>query len=127
MVDCSRCGGTGWEHFEEDGRMVQDACYHCGNTGQVDPETDFQDRLTAVAEEMAHKSVQQTIRNMNSDPDGEGFDFCAAENMTTPWELEQGMVMERIGTFLDQLSDLTFEQQKEYVRKSEAGESIDPI
>ncbi len=127
MCECLRCGGTGWEYYEEDGRMVQDACYHCGNTGQVDEETDFNDRLHEVASEMAYKSVQQTIKNMNDDPDGEGFAFCAAENMTTPWELEQGMVYERIGTFMDELSKLTFEEQKEYVRKLEAREEIQPI
>jgi len=107
--------------------MVQDACYHCGATGQVDEETHFHDQLHYVAQEMAWKSVKQTIRNMNSDPDGEGFEFCAAENMMSPYDMEQCMVYERIGTFMDELSALSFEEQKEYIRKLEANEDISPI
>lgn len=127
MAECSRCGGSGFEYYEEDGRMVKDSCYHCGETGQVDEETHFHDQLHYVAEDMAWKSVKRTIRNMNEDPDGEGFDFCAAENMMTSYDLEQCMVYERIGTFMDELSKLSFEQQKEYVRKLEDKEDIQPI
>ena len=127
MTECSRCGGSGFEYYEEDGRMVKDSCYHCGETGQVDEETHFHDQLHYVAEDMAWKSVKRTIRNMNEDPDGEGFDFCAAENMMTSYDLEQCMVYERIGTFMDELSKLSFEQQKEYVRKLEDKEDIQPI
>jgi hypothetical protein len=46
---CSECNGSGKKTWEEDGRMVTDACYHCGNTGEVDEETDWHDRLARVA------------------------------------------------------------------------------
>ncbi|MFA6270653.1 MAG: hypothetical protein WC657_05620 [Candidatus Paceibacterota bacterium] len=127
MVNCSRCSGTGYEYYEDDGRMQKDACYHCGATGQVDEETDFHDQLAWVATAMAYESVKQSIRNMNDDPDGEGFYFHAAENMMSPHDMEQSMVYERVGDFLENLDKLSSEEQKEYVRKLHALEEIQPI
>ena len=33
--ECPECGGDGFVPLEEDGGMVQHACYHCRTTGWV--------------------------------------------------------------------------------------------
>ena len=87
MPKCGQCGGEGYVTVDEDDRRLRDACYHCGTTGQVDEETAFGDRLTLVAERIGCILADMERDARNADPEGEGFDFCAAENMMTPHDL----------------------------------------
>lgn len=126
MVECSRCNGTGWQEYEEDGMEVVDACYHCGNTGIVDEETAFHDKLAKVGQAMAIEYVREYKMSADSDPYGEGFAFHAAERMLTPWEYEV-MVYENTDRFCDMLSQLSLSEQEEYIRKYDSGETIYPL
>jgi hypothetical protein len=84
MVQCSRCGGSGRDAYWEDERFVEDACYHCGETGVVDAETAFSDRLTSVMRKIAWSKAMEYRAARNADGEGDGFDFCAAENGLRP-------------------------------------------
>lgn len=53
MAKCSRCDGFGYEVHDEDNRRVQDTCYHCAGSGEVEPEVDLHDRLMQVARSIA--------------------------------------------------------------------------
>lgn len=76
LFDCTRCDGEG---YHEDG-----ACYHCATDGTVDEETHFQDQLSACGQMLAAHEVNRIRSLADEDPDGEGFAFCAAEDMMTP-------------------------------------------
>jgi hypothetical protein len=127
MATCSRCNGTGYEYYEDDGRMQTDACYHCGNTGIVEDDVDFSDRLEHVATVMAWKHVKQYKEYCDSNPEGEGFTFAAAENMMSAWDYEKVLVYDYIPQFLNKLLDLEVSAQEAYIRKNEAGEAFEPI
>jgi hypothetical protein len=109
---CSRCHGTRYQTYEEDGRTVRDACYHCGNTGEVDEETDFHDRLYAVADTLARQEEAEYRKAVNEDPDGDGYDLCAAENMLHPNEYFQLRVWDRSVDIADRLSNMTRAEQE---------------
>lgn len=102
-MDCSQCNGEGVETYEEDGRMVTDACYHCGNTGQVDEETDFLDRLKGVATTLAEEEERQYRTWREDDPDGDGYDLCAAENGMSAGDYYRSNVWDRAYTIQDKL------------------------
>jgi hypothetical protein len=91
LQPCSRCGGTGYEEYEEDGRWIRDACYHCSNTGRVDCQTAFFDRIQSVAETLAWLRVHAMERERNADPEGEDWTFCAAENGCTAYDYSVGV------------------------------------
>lgn len=127
-IECSRCHGTGNETYEEEyDRMATDVCYHCSGSGKVDEDTDFQDKLVDVARMMSIVHVREYKKACDEDPDGEGFEFRAAENMISSWEYEKILVYDNEGQFLQRLMDLSMDEQKEYVRKMIAGEDIEPI
>lgn len=95
METCSRCYGLGYEEYCEDEtnyRMVTDTCYHCGGSGKVDDECAFQDRLGDVSYALASNTIHDWIESANSDPDGEGWGFRAAENMMSEYEYTQSMI-----------------------------------
>jgi hypothetical protein len=75
MPTCRQCNGTGREVYDEDDRRVEDACYHCGTTGKVDEDTDFHDRLSAVASTLAYQLESERRIAINNDPDGDGYDL----------------------------------------------------
>lgn len=127
MATCCRCYGEGYQTYEEDGRMVTDACYHCGTTGEVDSETNYQDQLGSVATAMAIAHVQEYKRYCDEDPDGEGFAFHAAERMMGTWEYEQCLVYDYESQFMDSLEKTTELERREYIRKLIAGERIEPL
>jgi hypothetical protein len=76
---------------------------------------------------MAMVHVQEYKKYRNEDSEGEGFDFCAAENMMTPWEYEQWLIYDHVPQFMDRLLELSESEQREYIRKLIAGERIDPL
>lgn len=127
MATCSRCNGTGCEYYEDDGRMQADACYHCGNTGIVDDEVDFRDALEHVATVMAWKHVKQYKQYCDSNPEGEGFDFAAAENMMTSWDYEKSLVYDYVPQFLNKLLDLEVSEQEAYIRKDAESIPFEPL
>jgi hypothetical protein len=80
---CTRCNGEGSvpsldEH--ERARGIEDTCYHCGNTGKVDAETAYEDRVYGLAHLLGDAMVRAERDACDSDPQGEGFAFQAAEN-----------------------------------------------
>jgi hypothetical protein len=95
MATCRRCNGEGWETYEEDGRQVRDACYHCGTSGQVEEELDFQDRLFDALGALAHDQEREYRQACEADPDGDNYDLCAAENGMSPWDWFKTRVWDR--------------------------------
>ena len=127
MATCSYCGGSGIEVYDEDDQRIEADCYHCCGTGAVDDETAFHDYLASVATIMAQTHVSEFKRHVNENPDGEGFDFMAAEDMMTPWDFERSLVYSYVGEFMERLNGLSFEEQREYVRKMIEDEGIEPL
>lgn len=109
---CSQCNGEGYEIVEEDGHYCKDACYHCGTTGQVDEETDFRDRLHRVASALAYEQEREYRHAVNSDPDGDGYDLCAAENMMTTFDYFRARVWEREAEVMLDLLVMSREDQE---------------
>jgi len=103
---CHRCSGTGYEEYEEDGRIVGDACYHCGKTGEIDEEQHWQDQLASVATTLAINEEREYRKSCNENPDGEGYDFCAAENMMTSYDYFQVRVWDRERAIMEKLLSL---------------------
>jgi hypothetical protein len=95
-IKCPNCV-NGWREGHEDGRPVRDACYTCGNTGKVDPEQFEQLRMREACDVLALNIVSQKKKSMNSNPDGEGFGFAAAENMLSEYDYFQSLCMDESG------------------------------
>jgi hypothetical protein len=112
MNICHRCNGTGYQEYEEDNRLVQDGCYHCGTTGEVDAETAYHDQLGSVAHRLAYNYVSELKRARNSDPEGEGWDFCAAENMMSGVDYFYCHIMTYEDQFMKQLLELPKDKQE---------------
>lgn len=106
MPKCSRCLGQGKESYEEDNRMVTDNCYHCAGSGEVEPEVDLQDRLLRVAYALAHQAEVEYRKARDNDPEGEGYEFCAAENMLSVNDYFQERVIDRQYKLLVQIQQL---------------------
>jgi len=98
MAKCSQCQGEGEVWEEEEGHPrggVYDVCYHCGGEGTVDEETDFHDRLKRVATALAVQKETEYRRACDSDPDGDGYDLCAAENGMRTYDYFRTRVWDR--------------------------------
>jgi hypothetical protein len=102
---CPKCD-NGWCHFEEDGRPVTDVCYHCGNTGWIDPDTYFKDRIEGLAEVLAVTAVDNERKHCDSNPDGEGWGFMAAEHGCSEYEFTQGAYYNKTATIMNELKDV---------------------
>ena len=107
---CGRCGGEGaqasLDEYERQ-RGIEDTCYHCGGSGLVDVGTAREDRLEALAGTIAAQRARAEREAYDSDPDGEGWDFRAAENMMTGHELLQVRAGELAGDTCDELAKLS--------------------
>jgi len=112
MPDCSQCQGTGRETYDEDGRTVTDACYHCGNTGKVDDDTAFNDRLMSVADTLAYHQEVEHRRWVNSDSDGDGYDLGGYENGLMPHDYFRCNVWDRIPEIGEKLRAMTLQEQE---------------
>lgn len=108
-MKCLKCDGEGRETYDEDGRMVTDACYRCGGTGQVDEETALRTRLEYVAAALANRHVSELVKHRDSDPEGEGWAFCAAENGMTAHDYRMAHVYDFMSQFGEELSKLSRE------------------
>ncbi len=111
---CGHCGG---ECYVEDpetreyGLFTREACYHCGGTGKVDDETLRNDALMDVAYSLAYSLECECRQYMNSDPDGDGYDFGAAERWMTPHDYFQSRVQDRVEQVSKDLFNLSDEVQ----------------
>lgn len=112
MATCSRCQGEGEESYEEDGRIFTDVCYHCGGEGTVDEETDFHDSLMRVASTLAYQAESDYRRACDSDPDGDGYDLCAAENGMMTFDYFRARVWERTPEFGEKLFAMSRQDQE---------------
>lgn len=120
MATCRQCNGTGYETYEEDGRQVTDACYHCGTTGEVSEEEDFRDRLHAVAAVLSYNSEQEYRRACDSDPDGDGYELMAAENGFRSYDYFRVRVWEKTEEIMQQLIQRPMADQQLLVAWNEA-------
>jgi len=109
---CSRCNGTGYEEYDEDHRVVRDSCYHCGESGYVDGVTHWHDQLAEVAKTLAYYQVSKLKADINSDPEGEGWDFRAAENMMTGSDYFRVRCWEYEDVIINQLMNMPDNMQK---------------
>jgi hypothetical protein len=99
--------------------MVTDACYHCGNTGEVDEETDFHDRLMSVAYTLAYQAESEYRQAVNSDPDGDGYDLGGYENGLMPFDYFRTRVWDRQYSIAEELSKLDRTMQEVLVAWNE--------
>lgn len=115
MATCRNCHGEKRVWVEEEGHPqggVYDACYHCGNTGVVDEETDFHDRLLSVAATLAYQQESDYRKACNEDPDGDGYDLHAAENMMHTSDYFRARVYERTYHIAEELAGRSRDEQE---------------
>jgi hypothetical protein len=107
MVKCGRCAGAGHQKWDEDGRPVSDVCYRCGGTGEISEESARDLQLEAVANVLASQSVQSLRDACNANPEGEGWAFCAAENMMNERDYTTAVTMDHAADHLDEIGKLS--------------------
>jgi hypothetical protein len=106
MPKCLRCSGQGKESYDDGGRLVTDTCYHCAGAGEVEPEVYLQDRLMQVAYSLAYQDEMEYRKACDADPNGDGYDLGAAENMLSVHDYFQGRVSDRQYKLLAQMQQL---------------------
>ena len=111
-VTCPRCNGTGSQDWEEDGRPVTDVCYRCSGSGRVDSDNAHQVHLLNVCEVLAAVAVEAERKARNEDPEGEGWAFCAAENMMSERDYTTARRMDRAAEFGEEVSKLSRSMQE---------------
>jgi hypothetical protein len=114
MFPCRRCNGSGYQRYEEDGRNVRDACYHCRMTGVVDEDLNYHDRLRDVANTLAYNYVQsyKAACNDPSDEYGDDFALCAAENGMSERDYTTAMTYDYECEFAEKLCNMSSADQK---------------
>lgn len=98
-IRCPACE-DGWTYVEEDGKRIRDACYHCGNTGFISPQQHRVDQINSVVYALASESINRQKEWCNSNPDGEGWAFSAAENQMTEREYTTALTMNLADKFV---------------------------
>lgn len=126
-MKCRRCNGEGYETYEEDGRMITDSCYHCGETGEVDEDMDWHDRLMNVATTLAVQAETEYRMWRNADPEGEGYDFCAAENGMTGWDYFKCRVWSLTDQYSQRLAEMPLSDQELLVAWNEQPPTVMPM
>jgi len=99
---CSNCGGSGGTY--EAGET--DTCYHCMGDGYVPLHIAHADRMRNLANAVGVKIVEKMIQLADSNPDGEGWAFQAAENQLHPSDYTQVMAMDQSGHALTAIEKL---------------------
>lgn len=92
-VRCPNCEG-GWRHDYEEGHPTTDACYTCGNTGRLTAEQYKGFRLRVLCDMLGADVTQRMKQGRDSNPDGEGWAFCAAENGMREYDYTQAYQMQ---------------------------------
>lgn len=116
---CRRCSGEGYEEYEEDGRTVRDACYHCATTGQVDEELDWHDRLHDVASELAIRYETEYRMWKDNEPDGDGYGLCAAEEGLSEYDYFRARVWIQTDSYAERLAEMPLSMQEVLVAWNE--------
>lgn len=106
MSKCCRCQGQGKESYDDDGRMVTETCWHCAGSGEVEPEVALQDHLLRVAHALAIQEETKYRKARDNDPEGEGYEFCAAENMMSVHDYFEERVCARKHEYIVDLEKL---------------------
>ena len=114
-VRCTRCNGEGYQEWEEDGRLVRDACYHCGNSGWIDEETALHDEIGSVAESIAAHSVDEYRKASNDDPHFDGWDLVAAEHGMRTYDYFKVMAWEKTTEIQAELIKLDVSTQRRLI------------
>jgi hypothetical protein len=115
-VKCERCGGSGSQVWDEDGRPVKDVCYRCSGSGRVTPEDAHQVRLQAACEVLAGIAVEARRKAYNEDPEGEDWAFAAAENMMSERDYTTARRMEFADKFGPELAGLSQALQEALIK-----------
>jgi len=118
--ECKRCGGSGVDCYDDDDRRVEDVCYHCGGSGKVDEETYFHDMLGKVCDYLGFIKAYEFRRAVNSDPEGEGFDFIASENMVSPNEYFEGLSYSYSDQYMAEMLEKDLDTQRTLVAMYQA-------
>lgn len=126
MNTCVRCDGEGRETFFDD-RWETEICYHCGGSGKVDAETAFVDSLSAVARTLAYHTVNQMRVQQDNHPDGEGWDFCASENMMTGSEYFLAIMENYVSEYMDRLLEMDRQRQEVLIAWNALPVSVKPL
>lgn len=92
MFNCNECE-NGIIHYEENGRMTRNACY-CGMSEHVSEELYKLDKLRGVAITLATMEIDNLISLRKENPDGEDWNFLAAEDMMSVNEYTRQRVFE---------------------------------
>lgn len=122
-MKCGQCQGEGEVWEDEEGHPqggVFDVCYHCAGSGKVDEETDFHDRLHAVAASLAYQQESDYKKACNEDPDGDGYDLCGAENGLSSYDYFRVRVWERTDRIAQELAAMPRVDQEFLVLWNEA-------
>lgn len=106
-VRCEKCGGSGTQHYEEDGRNVSDTCYRCSGSGRVDQDTAHHTQMEQVAHILAVSYVDGWRKHCNEDPEGEGWAFRAAEDMMSESDYTKAMTYDKSYEVGEELSKLS--------------------
>jgi DnaJ-class molecular chaperone len=128
MTTCTRCHGEGYLYDEEEGLGsigIMDACSHCGTTGMISEEEAYRDKLVHIASGLAYQYVNGYKKYKEEDPEGEGFEFCAAERGLSSFDYFKILVWEKTDEYMKKIDDMGELEQKELVRRHTAGENIE--
>jgi len=112
MINCRHCNGYGYQEWYEDNRLVRDACYRCGTTGKISGEMLRETILSAVASTLASWKVKEMEDYCNSNPDGEGWAFRAAEEMMSPREYSDSWFYHHKDICMEKLYQMSDEDQE---------------
>lgn len=80
---CRRCGGRRSQPSldnEERDRGIEDTCYHCDENGMVDEDTDWEDRVADLANEIAARRIHDLQHTARDEEYGYDYALAAAEN-----------------------------------------------
>jgi hypothetical protein len=78
----------------------------------VDDDVDWHDRLHQVALTLAEDQEREYRKACNEDPQGDGYDLHAAENMMSTWDHFRSQVWDRAARIGEALSDMDLPSQQ---------------
>jgi hypothetical protein len=125
MKDCMGCmADGGYYTLQEDEVFV--TCDYCGGTGKIDDNDYFQYTLMDIARGFAYLEEGEYRKNRNSDPDGEGYNFIAAESMMSESDYFTMRVYDRYYDNLNRLETMSLEDKQLLVAWYESSSLLAP-
>lgn len=103
---CPECD-CGYTSLDEGNRRVNHACYKCGTTGLLTRVAVEQARFDTLASMIGWNLARQQQASMNSREDGEGFDFCAAENGMNTSDFLNEIHYQQARLFVEQMENVS--------------------